>query len=403
MLGKRELAVVVLGAATFLIGGAGVARAVSGGPYVPSAQGCPANADASASPGAVAGCHDLQTLVSDGSGHNFLEAGLLQLPVGANPHGGTIAMSPNGAATPEGRVTTGPGATLAADTNYQPIPPDQCGAQDIALYAVNELLYVAGQGSKPCTLDPAKWNLPSQPPTVSPTLLTGPPSDALVALLTDGKIYLGADDNLNSGEHDGVDGKYGTAKSVNGPSDGGAVSLNWQPLVGPGALGSAVTELAKGRPAPLLHDPFPLANAGGGACADGICFGAYSNERVIYRGGGGGGTARNVYDYSGKVWGPYDCNSGSVQTEQACLSKGGHPMDYYRQQEATNVNVQPGLMLFEDADPQGSPILPTSLYPLPAAYIGTCGVVLGGAPGLHLPSSPLTNQAGQLAVTVKGC
>jgi hypothetical protein len=78
-------------------------------------------------------------------------------------------------------------------------------------------------------------------------------------------------------------------------------------------------------------------------------------------------------------------------------------MDYYRQQEATNVNVQPGLMLFEDPDPQGSPILPTSLYPLPAAYIGTCGVVLGGAPGLHLPSSPLTNQAGQLAVTVKGC
>jgi hypothetical protein len=228
-------------------------------------------------------------------------------------------------------------------------------------------------------------------------------SDALVALLTDGKIYLGADDNLNSGEHDGVDGHYGTAKSVNGPSDGGAVSLSWHPVAGPPALAAAVTELAKGQPAPLLHDPLPLANAGGGACADGICFGAYSNQRVIYRGGGGAGSARNVYDYSGKVWGPYDCNSGSAQTEQACLTKGGHAMDYYRQQEATNVNVEPGVMLFEDPDPQGSPILPTSLYPLPAAYVGTCGVVVGGAPGLHLAGSPLTNQAGQLAVTIKGC
>jgi hypothetical protein len=124
---------------------------------------------------------------------------------------------------------------------------------------------------------------------------------------------------------------------------------------------------------------------------------------VIYRGGGGTGTDRNVYDYSGKVWSPYECNSGSAQNEQACLTKGGHPMDYYRQQEATNVNVEPGAMLFEDPDPQASAILPPSLYPLPAAYVGACGVVVGGAPELHLPSSPLTNQAGQVAVTVKGC
>jgi hypothetical protein len=78
-------------------------------------------------------------------------------------------------------------------------------------------------------------------------------------------------------------------------------------------------------------------------------------------------------------------------------------MDYYRQREASNVNVQPGVVLFEDPDPQGSAILPTSMFPLPAAYAGSCGVVLGGAPGLHFPKSPLTNQAGQLALTAKGC
>jgi hypothetical protein len=245
--------------------------------------------------------------------------------------------------------------------------------------------------------------MPSKAPTISPVVGGGQVNSAVLALLTNGQLYLGSDDNINSGEHDGVTGNNGTADTINGPSDGGAIIVNWHPLVAPADLQAALAPLAKGNPGVLLHNPLPVADAGGGACADGICLGAYSNQRTIYQGGGGAGPSRNVYDYSGKVWGPYDCNSGSAQSEQACLKESGHPMDYYRQSEASNVNVQPGVVLFEDPDPQGSPILPTSMYPLPAAYAGSCGVVLGGAPGLHLPKSALTNQAGQLALTAKGC
>jgi hypothetical protein len=77
-------------------------------------------------------------------------------------------------------------------------------------------------------------------------------------------------------------------------------------------------------------------------------------------------------------------------------------MDWYRQQEASNVYAEPGVTVYEDPDPQGSPVGPQQLYPLPAAYAGTCGVAAGG--GLvQAPKSPVTNSAGQLIVSPTKC
>jgi hypothetical protein len=47
----------------------------------------------------------------------------------------------------------------------------------------------------------------------------------------------------------------------------------------------------------------------------------------------------------------------------------------------------------------GSPALP--IYPLPAIYVGSCGITLGGG-AMKLPSTPLTNKAGQIRIST-GC
>jgi hypothetical protein len=73
-------------------------------------------------------------------------------------------------------------------------------------------------------------------------------------------------------------------------------------------------------------------------------------------------------------------------------------MDQYRRAEAKNVVAEPGVVVYGDPDPQASPIGP---YPLPAAYVGTCGVTLGGGQA-QAPASPATNSAGQFSVST-GC
>jgi hypothetical protein len=216
-------------------------------------------------------------------------------------------------------------------------------------------------------------------------------------LLTGAHLYLGADDNLSNGEHDGVDGAYGTAHSANGPSDGGAIVLNWHPG-------------EKWDPLAVFTNPVPVADFGVGSCADGVCFSLQSRRRVVYRGGSKGW--RDVYNYDGKTWDPYDCSSGSPKEEQACHgTKPGDPktMDDYRARERT-VYAEPGFQFYEDPDPQSSPIDPTAnggktpLYPLPAAYVGTCGVVVGGGAVMQFPSgSPVTNKAGQVVIRPTGC
>ena len=394
--------------ASLIIGFAGVAAAVSGGGYSPGQQDCPAGADAntagarqpnghpaSVSPtNTVQGCHNYAVNVGDGKGTRYADAGLDQLPWGYPstpglagvgypgspnfPHSGCAAVNTAG---------TG-GGTGAAN--------DGCGANANG----------AGLALVFDTQNTGRNSL-----TVSKQVAV----PDLNALLANGVyFYNGADDNLDAGEHDGVNGcatsppdtpnvpctNDGSSGAVNGPSDGGAITL----FADPSRAGAM----------PGLTDPLPAAGGSEGACADGFCQEVTTHQQTLYNGGGGanGKTQnRQVANYDGKTWDPYGCSSGS-QSSEGQTACGGHTMDWWRQQEAQNVNAEPGVQVYEDPDPQASPIDPLFeggvtpspvLYPLPAVYAGTCGVVAGGGPVATAPAgAPVTDKSGQVVVAT-GC
>jgi len=196
--------------------------------------------------------------------------------------------------------------------------------------------------------------------------------------------YFGADDNLDSGEHDGSE------QIGNGPSDGGAIQGNVAPL----SAVDWVTHALAADQGYLLTHPLPAADAGAGGCADGICVSVQTQRRVAYKAGGKHPKTRNVADYDGHTWDPPEC-AGPSDTKKDC---GGHSMSWWHNKGQTTY-VEPGITIYEDPDPQGSPIGP---YPLPALYVGTCGFVAGGGTAPAFPASPITNGAGQLVVDT-GC
>jgi hypothetical protein len=110
--------------------------------------------------------------------------------------------------------------------------------------------------------------------------------------------------------------------------------------------------------------------------------------------------SRDAYNYDGKTFDPYNCSGESTKAEKQCHDATHPNEDSYLEGEAKHVYLEPGVQLFEDPDPNGSPLLPT--YPLPAVYVGTCGLTLGGGP-LKLPASPLTNSSGQLFLSPTHC
>ncbi len=177
-------------------------------------------------------------------------------------------------------------------------------------------------------------------------------------------VYFGADDNLDTGEHDA------SPQWQNGPSDGGGVHLDATPGLALAWLDGVMAAL-NGDPSYLLTHPVPV-DAGYGACADGTCASVQTNRRVVFQGGAGG--ARDAADYSGVTWDPYNCSSGDQQsqTPQSC---GGHSLRWWNEQQGT-VYAEPGAQVYEDPDAQASPALP--VYPIPSAYVGTCGVIAGG-------------------------
>src|SRR5437016_4732097 len=274
-----------LGAVGLVIAGAGMAAAVSTGGYTPSQQDCAPNADANTTQAAQPGCHNFKINVSNGSGRRYAQVGSGQEAQGQNPHSADVLVTPNGQ-TP-GKPASGPSLGANVET--------------------------------------------AKGPAVTPGIHTGTPDGSAASLLTGGQLYLGADDNLDTGEHDGVNGQYGTTRSVNGPSDGGNISVNWHPGQTSTWLADLMVVAHGGSPAPIAENPVPVADAGGGGCADGTCIGAYTARRSIYQGGGGSGPSRDAYNYQGKTWDPYDCNSGDPKSEQACITEGGHTMDWYRQ------------------------------------------------------------------------
>ena len=195
-------------------------------------------------------------------------------------------------------------------------------------------------------------------------------------------VYFGADDNLDEGEHDS------SSAIGDGPSDGGAIVLD----VDPASADRWVAAFLAGDAQYLLTHPVPVVAAGTGACADGACASVQTQQRVAYQ-GGDKKDHRDVADYEGKEWDPETC-AGPSDGKEDC-GPGG--IRSWHRREGTTY-VEPGAQVYEDPNPAGSPIGP---YPLPGAYAGTCGVIVGGDP-LNAPDSPFTNEAHQLRVQT-GC
>lgn len=360
----RRAAVVAIAAATATIGSAGIAVAVSGGNYAPAQQDCPKTADANNDQGTVAGCKNAVFAVEDGNGTRYVEVGSAQLPQGSSTPGLFGVGSPGSDNFPHQACAGANTAGLGQPTDH-----------DCATDAQG-----AGATAGVDTNDPSQSYV--VPATGSQVVL---PVDGLV-------LYFGADDNLDAGEHDGVDGSAGTKHAANGPSDGGAISAHLTP--------SALTRV------PTAQYPIPWLGISTGACADGVCLDVTTERHTLYQ--GGSRRTRDAANYDGKDWDPYSCSSGSHQDEESCRTDGGKSLDGYRREEAGNVVAEPGVQFYEDPDPQSSPIDPfyeggaspqPTLYPLPALYVGTCGVIAGGGATFTAPAgTPMTNHSGQVVV-----
>jgi hypothetical protein len=196
-------------------------------------------------------------------------------------------------------------------------------------------------------------------------------------------FYFGMNDNIDVGEHDS------SSQVNNGPSDGGGLQLNADPQT----AAQWVAALQAQNAGYILTHPLPVGDAGTGFCADGFCFSAQTQRRTIMH-GGNHKKHRDVSNYDGKKWDPESC-AGPSDSPKDC---GGKSLKAWNNQEGT-VYAEPGIQIYEDPDPQGSPIGPS--YPIPAVYVGTCGLIVGGGQ-MTMPSSPFTNKAGQFVVST-GC
>jgi hypothetical protein len=196
------------------------------------------------------------------------------------------------------------------------------------------------------------------------------------------RLYFGADDNLDGGEHDSSE------RIGDGPSDGGAIVFN----IDPASLATWLNALATGDAPYLLTHPVPLVDAGAGSCADGLCESVQTQRRTAYQ-GDNPDASRDAANYDGKQWDPASC-AGPSDTPQDC-GPGG--IDHWTKKDGS-VYVEPGVQVYEDPNPEGSPIGP---YPIPSLYAGTCGVIAGGGTAPAAPASPVTNGAGQLVIPTK--
>jgi hypothetical protein len=318
-----------------VLAGSGASFAVSDGNYRTSRNHCTGSDNNSDNPKYVnPNCKSLIMTLTDKTGHEYIGAGTRQTPDGTNAN------------------------TL--DVWFDP-----------------------GQGTKTTwTID--KGGLHG--PTMTPSPSKGNPATGLF-------LYFGADDNLDGGEHD-------SSNYVNnGPSDGGGMQYN----IDPATAMTWVAALQAQDAATLLSNPTPLFNGGMGACADGFCMSLSSTRRVAFQ-GGKKNKHRDAANYAGKTWDPYDC-AGPSDTAQYCSDATHHHWNIgkWAAQEGT-VYIEPGFQIYEDPDPQGSPGVISLVglpqkdpYPLPAFYIGTCGVIVGGGPA-KFPASPNTNSAGQFVI-----
>lgn len=191
-------------------------------------------------------------------------------------------------------------------------------------------------------------------------------------------VFFGADDNLESGEHDGVpetncepDGAggevcYDNKDLANGPSDGGEIRLDVTPNtddpaenVDPGNMDALVTGLY----------------AGLGACVDGICFNAGTGERQVYDGG-----------QEGRVYVDDATADDYKDTDDYCTytNEGNCVREVHDQQQ--DFYSRPGLNVYADPDPQDS-----SLGPFDGStntHVGTGGVKVFGVSVIDVQDPP---------------
>lgn len=344
------------------------AQAVSGGGYTPQQQGCSPSADRNDQPQSTeAGCHNATLQLNQGSGGyasdwHVLSLNTDQLPNGTSPHSGSLSANPG----------QGTNYTMTFDTG------------------TGKLILVSPLG---LALDLLTWagsGFVGPPPIPSQIIGTpGTPSAGAAQSSsakhapTDGlgqeQVYLGADDNLDSGEHDAInpsDDHNKDAKVANGPSDGGAAQANTHPQ---GSASNPQTLQQNVDPTDP-HNPVRAADAGAAGCADGLCAGADTSRRKAYQGGCTSCADQGVYnDQYTTQWRSPDCNSGSTQNQNLCGAnwQNGQPQGniYQPWSERGAYYTDPGVFVYEDPDPQASPVFPvTPTYPICELYAGTMGV-----------------------------
>ena len=363
------------------------AFAVSDGNYTPAKQHCAGSddnfeSDHTADPS----CHNFILTVSDANGHEYFGFGTYQTPDNLPP--AYLSFT-----------------ELSLNVHAASVWYDN-GTDGCQMFTIDTGLAGMGdpqiqQANIGVTPDPASISDPSKYKINGPVAcdFTNPPAESTPSAL---HLYVGADDNLDAGEHD-------SSNTVNnGPSDGGAVQLNLDPK----SLNDWIDRANNHDLPGLLTHPLPLADAGGGACADGFCVSVQTTRREeAYDPGTSGATANHgsVANYEGHQWDPETCD-GPDDSAADC-SDATHPG--YTPATWDQVNgdpgVDPGFQFFEDPDAQDSPLtLGVIPFPKPAIYVGTCGVIIGGGPegGMFRlppsppaqPGAPYVNSAGQLVV-----
>lgn len=350
--------------ALLAVAGALHASAVSGGGYSPERQGCSATADRNDRPDSTEpGCHNATLQVDAGAWHP-LAVGTDQTPNGTNVHSGSVVLDDGQGQRHTVAFDTGEGGAATFVTNLvgwlaggaAGAPPSPDG-----IAGVPSLTVSSGQGG-------------SGPDLNHPTA----------------SVYFGADDNLDVGEHDAVnpDANHGRDRRVaDGPSDGGAAQANLHPQ---GSASNPATLADNVAPADH-HRPVRAADATAAGCADGLCAGFDTQRRKMYQGGCRSCADQAVYDDQRTTdWRSPDCNSGSTWNQDQCGAnwqtgdEQGDITQPYRERGA--YYDDPGVFVYEDPDPQSSPLLP--VYPICELYAGTEGVYACSNQVIAVPASP---------------
>jgi len=362
------------------------AQAVSGGGYSPAQQGCSKSADRNDRPQSTEpGCHNATLQLNAGSGGyaqrwHVLSINSDQLAGGESPHAGSVAVDPGQGTTYMLHFDTGTGTFILVN----PIG-----------FATDVAAWVLGGGTGPFPLPQQLVGTPGQP---SAGLTQSNSAKRNIAdAATNQQVYFGADDNLDNGEHDAVnpsDDHHKDSRVANGPSDGGAIQANTHVH---GSASDPASLITKNVDPTDMHNPIRAADAGTGACADGLCAGADTSRRKAYQGGCTSCPDQSVYnDQNTTNWRSPDCNSGSTANQNDCGAnwRSGNEQGniYQPYSERGAYYTDPGVFVYEDPDPQASPLGSSIQYPICELYAGTMGVWVCSmqvvpSPGAAAPAS----------------